>query len=181
MADGHYGGGPTGGIRVRGEFGRWRRFPEGVRFYESSHDFIRENRDRSASTANPAGDLGGWDVSNCRLEEPALGKDAHSLWRISVVCREVYAVLRRHPGDRLYTFDGPVWLIDTVPKALNPSVYGEEMRNLTQQIEQIGDEPDSLLRAVPLIKSLFALFHEAPAGHDRLFGFDDEQDEEDIL
>ena len=133
--------------------------PAGVRTYESSHAFLDEDPRRRASPSNPPGDLGGWDVGHrFELAEPGYDDaDAHSEWRISIHHQEVYAVLRRRPYEDLYTFDGPVWLIDYVPdvfRRLNGPIIDDFFRT---EVEPLQDGTDSVITAAQVIRSSFAL------------------------
>lgn len=74
----------------------------------------------------------------------------------------MYAVLRRFSTGELYTFHGPVWIIDTVPEFISSSVeFGRATKMIMWEVEQLRHEPDSLLRAVHLIRTIFAILNEA--------------------
>lgn len=137
--------------------------PQGVRLYPTSADYVAEDAKRAARNGI-ADDLGGWDVCDgFRLNEHPSFRGGESEWRISVVARDDYAVLRRMPHARLYTFDGPVWLIDQVPTSLGASVYDEPLKNLLWQVERMQldeNQPDSLLDAISTIRSAFAVVRD---------------------
>lgn len=136
--------------------------PEGLTLYRSAHDYIAEDPSRQ-SGMGVDGDIGGWDVADgFRLAETTMAGSPDSEWRISVVRRTVYAVLRRFPGDDLYTFDGPVWIIDEIPEYLSvsvlvPNTVGKIMRS----VEQLRAEPESLLLAVGMIQTMLEIVREA--------------------
>lgn len=80
-----------------------------------------------------------------------------SEWRISIITGEIYAVLRRLPLERGYTFDGPVWLIARIPERLREgSAWGllppNPVVKMLQGIEPLRSEPDSLLIAIRTIR-----------------------------
>jgi len=120
---------------------------EGLTLYRDAHDFIAEDASRK-SGMNVYGDIGGWDVADgFRLAETAMPGAPDSEWRISVLRGTVYAVLRRFPTERLYTFHGPVWIIDTVPEFISSSVeFGRTIKMIMWEVEQLRHEPDSLPR-----------------------------------
>lgn len=127
--------------------GRWSKPPEGVRFYAHPRDFIAEDPSREA-TNGIEGDLDGWDVGIFRLEEPAL--QGFTLWRISIEAGGIYAVLKRWPHESLLTFDGPVWLIDTIPETHLPK---RVVARFLDQVARHADDQDSLLLAVDWIRA----------------------------
>ncbi|MBG0716898.1 hypothetical protein G3N18_02190 [Microbacterium sp. 2C] len=128
--------------------------PDGVVVYPNPFVFLAEDPRREA-TNGVTGDLGGWDVADgFRLSE-GIGD---SEWRISVLHGEVYAVLRRFPGQREYSFDGPVWMIAEIPPALRDPVLRslvphESVQELMAEVERLRAAPDSLLTAVEVIRS----------------------------
>lgn len=140
-----------------------KAMPSGVRVYATSADYVAEDPSRAARNGID-GDLGGWDVCDgFRLTEHASHGGGESEWRISVVGRDVYAVLRRMPHASRYTFRGPVWLIDQVPTMLGASVYDDPLKNLLWQVERRRfdeDQPDSLLDAVRTIRTAFAVVRD---------------------
>lgn len=139
--------------------------PEGVKVYRSTHEFVAEDPARQSHAFGIPGDLTGWDVADgFRLAPDAAAPAVQSEWRISVAGREVYAVLRRLPDETTYTFDGPVWLIDTVPGILDASVDSAPLRGLMEPLELERGEADSLLRAAQTIRSGFNLLRAAVAG-----------------
>lgn len=139
---------------------RWEQPPPGVRLYSSSHEFVAEDASRHNSSFGAEGDLRGWDIGYFRLSQPEYGPQAFSEWTVSVHSREVYAVLRRWPNQNTYTFDGPVWLIDTVPELLDASAYGRPLSYLTGQVERHHDETDSLLLATEWIRAGLGMVRE---------------------
>ena len=69
--------------------------PAGLARYRDSHDFIAADPSRK-SGMNVKGETGGWDVANgFRLAETTITGVLDSEWRISVLHRTVYGVLRR--------------------------------------------------------------------------------------
>lgn len=129
--------------------------------YAAAADYLAEDSTRGALSGLVEGDLGGWDVADgFRLAE-TVSNGPESEWRISVVNDEVYAVLRRFPGATLYTFEGPVWLIDRIPARLGPSVHDEPIRLLMREVELLKNEPDSLLRVTHLIRTCCAVIRSA--------------------
>lgn len=136
---------------------RYAQAPEGVVVYENPFVYLAEKPGREAANG-VTGDLGGWDVADgFRLAETQLPRAPESEWRISVVDGEIYAVLRRLPLERGYTFDGPVWLIDRIPEHLREGpAWGmlppESVVSLMGKVEAIRREPDSLLTAVRMIQ-----------------------------
>lgn len=128
--------------------------PDGVVVYANPFVFLAEDPSREAANG-VTGDLGGWDVADgFRLAEDI----GESEWRISVLHNEVYAVLRRFPGQRGYTFDGPVWRISEIPVPLRDSaprslVPHESIQQLMREVEQLRRAPDSLLTAVEAIQT----------------------------
>lgn len=139
----------------------WRTAaPEGVVVYDDTHAFLAATPERTATGWGPAGDLSGWDVADgFRLTDPSTQQASE--WRISVMeeTREVYAVLRREPLAELYTFDGPVWVIATVPDLISPSVYDRPIRHITDYAERLrpAHPDDSLLQATRHIQMAFGL------------------------
>ncbi|MFB3980257.1 hypothetical protein [Microbacterium proteolyticum] len=136
---------------------RYMDAPEGVVVYENPFVYLAENPAREAANG-VTGDLGGWDVADgFRLAETQLPGAPESEWRISVIAGEVYAVLRRLPLERAYTFDGPVWLIDRIPAQLQDGpgwslLPPEPVVTFMRDIEALRREPDSLLTAVQTIR-----------------------------
>lgn len=136
---------------------RYTEPPEGVTVYENPFVYLAENPDREAANG-VTGDLGGWDVADgFRLAETQLPGTPESEWRISIIAGEIYAVLRRLPLERGYTFDGPVWLIARIPERLREgSAWGlvppDPVVNLMTDVERLRSEPDSLLTAVRTIR-----------------------------
>jgi hypothetical protein len=136
---------------------RYTDAPEGVIVYENPFVYLVENPAREAANG-VTGDLGGWDVADgFRLTETQLPGAPESEWRISVIAGEVYAVLRRLPLERAYTFDGPVWLIDRIPAQLQDGpgwslLPPEPVVDLMREVEALRREPDSLLTAVRTIR-----------------------------
>ena len=66
------------------------------------------------------------------------------------------------PRRSVVTFHGPVWIIDTVPEFIYSSVeFGRTIKMIMWEVEQLRHEPDSLLRAVHLIRTIFAILNEA--------------------
>ncbi|MGC5173025.1 hypothetical protein ACLQ2Q_20495 [Microbacterium sp. DT81.1] len=136
---------------------RYTELPEGVTVYENPFVYLAENPDREAANG-VTGDLGGWDVADgFRLAETQLPGTPESEWRISIIAGEIYAVLRRLPLERGYTFDGPVWLIARIPERLREgSAWGlvppDPVVNLMTDVERLRSEPDSLLTAVRTIR-----------------------------
>ncbi len=136
---------------------RYMDAPEGVVVYENPFFYLAENPAREAANG-VTGDLGGWDVADgFRLTETQLPGAPESEWRISVIAGEVYAVLRRLPLERAYTFDGPVWLIDRIPAQLQDGpawslLPPEPVVTFMREIEALRREPDSLLIAVRTIR-----------------------------
>ena len=128
--------------------------PDGVVAYANPFVFLAEDPRREAANG-VTGDLGGWDVSDgFRLAEDF----GESEWRISVLHDEVYAVLRKFPGQRGYTFDGPVWMLAEIPVSLRDPVQQsliphEAVQELMSKVEQLRRTPDSLLTAVRVIRS----------------------------
>lgn len=138
--------------------------PQGVQVYRTTHEFVAEDPTRQSHGFDVPGDLAGWDVADGFLLAPdATDAAGQSEWRISVAHREVYAVLRRFPHEQTYTFDGPVWLIDTVPDIIDASVYSGPLRGLMDPLERQRDEADSLLRAVQMIRSGLGLLRSVAA------------------
>ncbi|MFS0701849.1 hypothetical protein AB6N24_17900 [Cellulomonas sp. 179-A 4D5 NHS] len=138
--------------------------PQGVRVYRDTHEFVTENPMRQSRGFDIPGDLAGWDVANGFLLAPdAADPTVQSEWRISVTGREIYAVLRRFPHENTYTFDGPVWLIDTVPDILDASVHSNPLRELVDPLERHRGEADSLLQAVQTIRSALGLLRSVAA------------------
>lgn len=138
--------------------------PQGVKVYRTTHEFVAENPGRQSHGFDEPGDLAGWDVADgFLLASDATDAAGQSEWRISVAHREVYAVLRRFPHEPTYTFDGPVWLVDTVPDIIDASVYSDPLRGLMDPLERQRDEADSLLRAVQTIRSGLGLLRTAAA------------------
>lgn len=138
--------------------GRWRTAaPQGVTVYESSHDFITEDPTRAARNGlADRGDLGGYDVANgYRLTEPIGQQTADSEWRISITGGEIYAVCRMLPLAELYTFSGPVWLIDHMP-AHGSTDIETPTGGLVWKVEQLAwrenSQPDSLLVATTMLR-----------------------------
>lgn len=135
--------------------------PKGVRAYPDAHGFLAGSAGRKSGMDVP-GDIGGWDVANgFRLAETNFAGTPDSEWRISVLDRVVYAVLRRFPGQKLYTFDGPVWIIADVPEGISSSVSGPTIRSLMDVVERSRDQPDSLLIAINWIRTCFAVLEQA--------------------
>ncbi len=136
---------------------RYMAAPEGVVVYENPFVYLAENPAREAANG-VTGDLGGWDVADgFRLAEPQLPGAPESEWRISVIAGEIYAVLRRLPLERTYTFDGPVWLIDRIPAQLQDGLGWsllppEPVVTFMREVEALRREPDSLLLAVRAIQ-----------------------------
>lgn len=136
---------------------RYMAAPEGVVVYENPFVYLAENPAREAANG-VTGDLGGWDVADgFRLAEPQLPGAPESEWRISVIAGEIYAVLRRLPLERTYTFDGPVWLIDRIPAQLQDGpgwslLPPEPVVTFMREVEALRREPDSLLLAVRAIQ-----------------------------
>ena len=136
---------------------RYMDAPEGVVVYENPFVYLAENPAREAANG-VTGDLGGWDVADgFRLAETQLPGAPESEWRISVIAGEVYAVLRRLPLERAYTFDGPVWLIERIPAQLQDGpgwslLPPEPVVTFRRDIEALRREPDSLLTAVQTIR-----------------------------
>lgn len=136
---------------------RYMAAPEGVVVYENPFVYLAENPTREAANG-VTGDLGGWDVADgFRLAEPQLPGAPESEWRISVIAGEIYAVLRRLPLERTYTFDGPVWLIDRIPAQLQDGpgwslLPPEPVVTFMREVEALRREPDSLLLAVRAIQ-----------------------------
>ncbi len=136
---------------------RYMDAPEGVVVYENPFVYLAENPAREAANG-VTGDLGGWDVADgFRLAETQLPGAPESEWRISVIAGEVYAVLRRLPLERAYTFDGPVWLIERIPAQLQDGpgwslLPPEPVVTFMRDIEALRREPDSLLTAVQTIR-----------------------------
>ena len=136
---------------------RYMAAPEGVVVYENPFVYLAENPAREAANG-VTGDLGGWDVADgFRLAEPQLPGAPESEWRISVIAGEIYAVLRRLPLERTYTFDGPVWLIDRIPAQLQDGpgwslLPPEPVATFMREVEALRREPDSLLLAVRAIQ-----------------------------
>lgn len=128
--------------------------PDGVVAYANPFVFLAEDPRREAANG-VTGDLGGWDVADgFRLAEEV----GESEWRISVLHDEVYAVLRKFPGQRGYTFDGPVWMLAEIPMSLRDPVQQslvphEAVQELMSKVEQLRRTPDSLLTAVGVIRS----------------------------
>lgn len=128
--------------------------PDGVVVYANPFVFLAEDPRREAANG-VTGDLGGWDVADgFRLSEDI----GDSEWRISVLHDEVYAVLRRFPGQREYTFDGPVWMLAEIPVTLRDPeqqslVPHESVQELMSEVERLRGAPDSLLGAVEAIQS----------------------------
>lgn len=140
--------------------GRWKTMaPADVKVYVSTLDYIDEEPRRASHRFKVEGDLAGWEVTDgFRLyEDKHLREPRDSEWRISVneELREVYAVCRRFPLDTLYTFTGPVWLIEQVPPSVNPTVFGELLGLVMRDVERLRDEDDSLLLATELIRRRF--------------------------
>lgn len=136
--------------------------PSGLTLYRDAHDYIAEDSSRK-SGMGVEGDVGGWDVANgFRLAETTMAGEPDSEWRISVLRRTVYAVLRRFPGDQLYSFHGPVWIIDEIPEYLSTSVLPQNtVRKIMWEVEQLRTNPDSLLQAVHMIRTIFDIVREA--------------------
>jgi hypothetical protein len=74
--------------------------PAGVRLYRQQDDFLAEDPSRKAHNGSDVDLLGGWDVAEgFRLAEPTVPESSlESEWRISVVNRDIYAVLRPCPA-----------------------------------------------------------------------------------
>ena len=127
--------------------------PVGVTAYANPFVYLAEDPRREAANG-VTGDLGGWDVADgFRLAEDV----GESEWRISVLPHEVYAVLRRFPAHRGYTFDGPVWRIAEIPASLRESGSGslvpyESVQALMREVEGLKRAPDSLLAAVEMVQ-----------------------------
>lgn len=132
--------------------------PVGVASYGNPFVFLAENPAREARQGMGDDKLAGWDLADgFRLAETQLPGTPDSEWRISVVNGEIYAVMRRLPMAREYTFDGPVWLIARIPEHLNdhPDWGGEPpvaVMPLLRDVEGLRHEPDSLLTAIRLIQ-----------------------------
>lgn len=137
---------------------RYAEPPEGVVLYENPFVFIAENPAREARHGIGDDNLAGWDVADgFRLTETQLPGTPESEWRISVVNGEIYAVMRRLPLAREYTFDGPVWLIARIPEHLGDALSWDGQPPaaalpLLQDVEDLRHDPDSLLTAVRVIQ-----------------------------
>lgn len=142
--------------------GRWSTAaPEGVRVYPSTAEFIAEDPGRASRAFEIEGDLAGWDVADgFRLaENPQVPTSGESEWRISVLPTEIYAVCRRDAAARLYTFTGPVWLIDKIPDPLRGDMADSAMLTMAREVERfrLTDDRDSLLLAVRVIQMCFRM------------------------
>lgn len=138
--------------------------PRGVRVYDSTHEFIAENSSRQSTGFDVPGDLAGWDVADgFLLSIDGVNPHAQDEWRISVHDHEVYAVLRRHHNQETYTFDGPVWLIGTVPDIIDASVYSKPLRALTDPVEARRSQFDSLLHSTNTILDALAMLKAVAA------------------
>lgn len=137
---------------------RYMTPPAGVTVYENPIAFVAENPDREARHGIGDDNLAGWDVADgFRLTETQIPGAPESEWRISIVAGEIYAVLRRLPLAREYTFDGPVWLLGRIPDDLNnrPAwdlTPHDRLIPLLSDLEDLRHEPDSLLTAVNVIR-----------------------------
>lgn len=141
---------------VQVEYPRWEHAPEGVKVYASTDEFIREDPSReNHGMGVQRGDLAGWDAGKFTMTDTHRGVTGESIWHIGVHGREVHAVLRRFPGEPLYTFQGPVWLIGTVPERMDPGVASPGIRAITDHADYTMKGPESLVEAVEWIRESF--------------------------
>ncbi|MFJ4167808.1 hypothetical protein ACIPY5_19830 [Microbacterium sp. NPDC089698] len=123
--------------------------PEGVTVYASAIDYWTEDPSRR-SGFNIPGDVGGYDAIHRVLHSDG------SEWRVSILNGVVYAILRRFPHERRYTFAGPVWEITTLPAGFQwrtQQLARKDVRDFFFELEQrYRREPDSLHTVVRRIQ-----------------------------